>query len=1155
LGQSSKEQRAEADSPQNLTAIGKTVLVYAAYAACLPLITWVVFIFASDIPVNFRSISRIHEANTALYIVDLIPLVTGLIAFLLSKTMNKRLEDAFSQRDQANSQNVLLELTMDSIDQGIIVRDEAGNIILFNHRLTELTGVEPEVFARNATEQEIFETQSKAGITGVVTPEIVALIDNWKKKRAETGSLEKLSYVRQLPGGNWLLATRQALESGHEIRTFLDITDQKLAEDEAIAHAVILQHTLDNMGQGLTVYDSEWNLRTYNKRYQEHFDLPEDTLSAAQTFDDVVGATMRRDYGEAEAKERLNVVRDPTRMTDLWRREFMRPTGRYLDVISNPIPDGGFVVTSTDVTEQKKSEAIIAQKEVLLKTVIDNMSDGVFALDAELSVTMFNERYLDLAEITDKLIAIGKPIREVVLAMAEEGYYGPGDPQELTDQRLVQFETDDYVESEITAHDGRYVHVRKSALEEGGAVVTLTDITKRKTAELEINLAMAEAEAANRVKSQFLANMSHEIRTPLSAISGFLELLELSPLEDEQRQHVKRASTAAATLLEIIGDVLDFSKIEAGHFDTSLSDVPVTHTVLEIVSVLSPRATEQGNKISVQVAPEVSRMIRTDALRLKQVLMNITGNAIKFTHDGLIHISVEPENHPAEDGSISKHVRFNITDTGIGFDNSNSGQVFEEFAQAEESTTRRFGGTGLGLAISKRLVELMGGRIGNYGEAGNGAEFWFTLPSGNSAKSSARKKSSIDARIVAWQHQADDINVTTLQETYNLQKLHMEEVTELAEIHQINKAQADIILLSTPFMERACKIGEAFGEGSPSIRILISSSSKFQNRQLAFRSGFTHLISFESAKTGLDEYIMSASLGSIESDLGEQLVDANVDSLIAEVDPALRHLPVLLIDDLEMNRIIASRQIERLGLNYETAENGERGLAKATTNDYAMVIVDCSMPVMDGFQFTEQFRKWEAGNNRERHTPVIAMTANATVGDAERCIASGMDDYMAKPASLQRIAEMAARWLAPGIVDGLGPSRWSVAPKSGQSQSEEKQSYPAPINLKTLAQAAASDDAKDHLEMLAIFREAWLDILSNIDRAFADSDDAAMREQAHAGAGAAANIGATQLSVALKGVEVVSPETDRRELTDLLNNVHVQSRHVLEMIDVLESKG
>jgi two-component system, sensor histidine kinase and response regulator len=541
-------------------------------------------------------------------------------------------------------------------------------------------------------------------------------------------------------------------------------------------------------------------------------------------------------------------------------------------------------------------------------------------------------------------------------------------------------------------------------------------------------------------------------------------------------------------------------------------------------------------------------MIRTDALRLKQVLMNITGNAIKFTHDGLIHISVEPENHTLEDGSKSKHVRFSVTDTGIGFDNSNSGQVFEEFAQAEESTTRRFGGTGLGLAISKRLVELMGGRIGNYGEVGNGAEFWFTLPLGKTAKSSARKKSTVDARIVAWQHKAKDINTATLQETYDLQKLHVKEVADLVEIHQTSKAQADIILISTPFMERACKIGNAFGEDAPSIRILISSSSKFQNRQLAFRSGFTHLISFESATTGLDDYIMSASLGSIESDLGEQLVDANVDSLIAEVDPGLRHLPVLLIDDLEMNRIIASRQIERLGLNYETAENGERGLAKAITNDYAMVIVDCSMPVMDGFQFTEQFRQWESQNNRERHTPVIAMTANATVGDAERCIAAGMDDYMAKPASLQRIAEMAARWLAPGIVEGLGPSRWSVAPKSDQSPFAAKPSDPAPINMKVLAQATASDDAADHLAMLVIFQEAWLDILSNIDRAFADSDDAAMREQAHAGAGAAANIGAMQLSVSLKNVEVVSPETDRRELLELLNNIHVQSRHVLKTI-------
>ena len=1119
----------------------------------IPVITWLIILYQQGHPINLNSVIAIHKNQIFLYFVDFASLFLALMALMSIRKYENSLKNALSEEQEVRNRNSLLELALDSIDQGIIVRDEAGNISLFNHRLTELTGVKAETYARNASEEEIFSQQEEAGITGKISAEIQVMIDKWSRQREETGSAEKLTYVRQVPGGTWLQATRQGLSSGHEVRTFLDITDQKTAEDEAIAHTVILQYTLDNMGQGLTMYDSDWNLRAFNKQYQEHFDLPEGTLANADTFDDVVGATMRRDYGEEEVEERLNVVRDPTRMTNLWRREFMRPTGRYLDVISNPIPDGGFVVTSTDVTEQKQTEAVVAQKEALLKTVLDNMSDGVFALDADMTLTMFNERYLNVAEVSDKLIDIGKPLREVVLAMAIDGYYGDGDLETITNERLAQFATDEYTESEIEAHDGKFVHIRKSPLEDGGAVVTLTDITKRKNAELEINRAMAEAEAANRVKSQFLANMSHEIRTPLSAISGFLELLELSPLEDEQRQHVKRASTAANTLLEIIGDVLDFSKIEAGHFETSLSDVPIMHTLLEIVSVLSPRATAQGNRLSVQVAPGVSRMIRTDALRLKQVLMNITGNAIKFTHDGLIHISVEPETLNLKDGTTSNFIRFSVMDTGIGFDVSNSGDVFEEFAQAEETTTKRFGGTGLGLAISKRLVELMGGHIGNHGEVGNGADFWFTLPADSTVVSSIRKKRNVDARIIAWQDNPSGAAGKSLREEYQLNALKLNEVDDLSEIGLCTRFDADIVLISTPSVELACDIGGNFNENTPSIRMLISSSSDFGLRQQVFRAGYTHLVSYQNASKGLDDYILSASLGSIESDVGEQLVDANVDTLMSEIDPELGHLPVLLIDDLEMNRIIASRQIERLGLGYETAENGERGLALATTGDYAMVIVDCSMPVMDGFQFTEQFRNWEAENNRERHTPVIAMTANATVGDAERCIASGMDDYMAKPASLQRIAEMAARWLAPGIVEGLGPTRWTVPSKSTPSDTFEAPDKVSPIDRTILANAISSNDPDQHQQMLLIFRVAWLEILSGIDDALSRVDYDALREQAHAGVGAAANVGAVQLSSVLKNLELSTAHADIKICSGIINMVRTESMKVLQMINQLNT--
>jgi PAS domain-containing protein len=291
--------------------VHRYVLVTFFCALSVPILSFLLIPVPSDSSPLFRQIADAHGQFPALYIIDLIPLIAALAVWIITRQAGKRLEIAIADSTRVQEQSQLLEFTLDSIDQGIIVRDSKGDITLFNHRLSELTGVDAQVYARNASEEEIFEIQGSAGITGAVSPEIKTLIEDWNKRLKENGTAEKLSYIRQVPSGMWLLATRQVLKSGHEVRTFLDITDQKLAEDEAIGRAVILQHTLDNMGQGLTMYDSNWNLRAFNKRYQEHFDLPEDTLLEATTFDDVVGATMRRDYGDDEADERLKIVRDP----------------------------------------------------------------------------------------------------------------------------------------------------------------------------------------------------------------------------------------------------------------------------------------------------------------------------------------------------------------------------------------------------------------------------------------------------------------------------------------------------------------------------------------------------------------------------------------------------------------------------------------------------------------------------------------------------------------------------------------------------------------------------------------------------------------------------------------------------------------------------
>lgn len=880
----------------------------------------------------------------------------------------------------------LLETTLANVDQGIIVRDDKDNIVIFNERLSEILDIPYEIYESNASSARLNALHDKQSIGWWENPENHAKIVEWDERRARGLPVDRLSYERPDHRGRTILAVRQPMPNGLEVRTFQDITDLKEAERAALEQNRLLNLTLENMAQGLLVVDNQGKIVLANETYRQQFALPEGYFGAPRTHFDVVRFVNERRYGSGWEKA-VEDARLDLRQTHAIRREIHMSDHLVLDLLSVPIPSGGFVVTTTDITE-------------------------------------------------------------------------------------------------------------------------------RIQASNEIKAARDQAEAATMVKSQFLANMSHEIRTPLSGISGFLELLQLSTLDKTQRHYVKSASMATDSLIGIIGDVLDFSKIEAGHLELNPTKISVAQLIYEVVSLFSPKAAERGCRLAVQLSPNAPTELQTDPLRLRQILTNITGNAVKFAENGLIHLAVDL----VHEGDKGPAIRFMVTDTGIGFSQEKADQLFDEFAQADASTTRRFGGTGLGLAICKKLVDLMGGDISCTGEPGNGAVFWFSLPVSQETVATALESPSpsvhAKAGVFVSGHQHEPL-LDSVADTC----LSAERILQPDQI-SAGVADLDALVVIADHHDQGLQIAKHITDTAPPIRFLVADRYDFQARQSAFRLGYTHVVTHEDAQGCLAGYVLAANMGSTDLE-GADEQGPETTSIISTIEPALRDLPVLLIDDLEMNLTIASRQIDSLGLPFETAQNGKEGLDKAVSKEYSMVIVDCSMPVMDGYEFTEQLRIWERQTLSKRALPVVALTANATVGDAERCFAAGMNDYLSKPVTFRKLAQTVAKWLGASPHPSLEGAEAGGRSSSLLPPHAVKKKTP-PVDVSILASIVGDDDPALISSLLHAFKDSFGSIRMEMQDAKDRNALGELARSSHAAKGAAANAGANALSLVLKDIEMAA---------------------------------
>jgi two-component system, sensor histidine kinase and response regulator len=587
----------------------------------------------------------------------------------------------------------------------------------------------------------------------------------------------------------------------------------------------------------------------------------------------------------------------------------------------------------------------------------------------------------------------------------------------------------------LRRRDGRPVWVLENAnlvedADTSSSVIegTFLDISRRKEMEQELTETKELAEAASAAKSEFLASMSHEIRTPMNGIIGMAGLLLETTLTAEQQEFAHTLRHSADSLLTIINDILDFSKIEAGKMTIEPIPFDLAAAVSEIAELLHSKTREKGLEFIVRYAPALPRRFIGDPGRVRQILMNLLGNAIKFTAQGHVYLNVEPAGPEFENATL----RFSVEDSGIGIPEDKLGSVFEKFSQADASTTRRFGGTGLGLSICVKLTELMGGKIGVTSKVGQGSTFWFTLPLPVDQSAPAESIGRVQLGPLRFLYVDDNAtNRFVLREQLNHWGLRntgcssgMEALALLRSAHLAGDPfHLAILDHDMPEMD-----GEALGraikadvELKDTVLLMLSSRGQRGDARRMKEAGFAAYLTKPARAPTILEALKAVWAASQNQGQSTDLITRHslaesavrVESAIPVVESAFQPR-ILVVDDNRVNQMVASRTLERLGCKVDLADDGEKAVEMVKTQAYDVVFMDCQMPVMDGYEATAQIRRDAAPST---HVIIVAMTANAMQGDREKCLAAGMDDYVSKPVNKQEVVAILKRrvpaWGAP----------------------------------------------------------------------------------------------------------------------------------------------
>jgi two-component system sensor histidine kinase/response regulator len=656
-----------------------------------------------------------------------------------------------------------------------------------------------------------------------------------------------------------------------------------------------------------------------------------------------------------------------------------------------------------DLTDRRKMEEVLRESEDRNRRILDHIEDGYCEVDLRGNFICVNDAYCRMFNRTKSeyegahFSKFGRDDLKASLKEVFSKVYRTGNPE-----RAWEFESTPglFIEQSVSLK-------RDAKGEPIGFVSILRDCTARKLYERELAKAKEAAEAANRAKSQFLANMSHEVRTPMNGILGMTELALSTDLTQEQREFLSIVKLSADSLLVVLNDILDYSKMEAGKVELDPVQFSMADLAGDAMKAMALAAHQRDLELTCDLEPEVPQALIGDAMRLRQVLLNLVGNAIKFTESGEVDVKVGVIDRTAQDVTL----RVSVRDTGIGIPAEKIAKLFQPFEQADSSTTRQYGGTGLGLAISKRLVNLMGGEVGVDSVPGTGSTFYFTV--------------KLPVGVV----RPEQASPASMEDLNGLPVLVVDDnSTNLRILEEMLRHWGMRVKGATSGIEGLSDLENAFQAGRPYRLILLDERMPGMDgievlariRANPRLRGATIMLltsddqsasSVRCRKMGAEAYLIkpikpSELLMTIRTVLGRGDVLGKPASAVVE-NELRKALSILIAEDNAVNQKLAVALVQRMGHRATLAVNGNEAVAKWREGKFDLVLMDVQMPEADGFEATRRIRDYES--NGDRRTPIIAMTAHAMTGDRDRCIEAGMDDYVSKPVRIEALDAAIAR--------------------------------------------------------------------------------------------------------------------------------------------------
>ncbi|MEQ9409525.1 MAG: response regulator [Fuerstiella sp.] len=914
----------------------------------------------------------------------------------------------------------------------------------------------------------------------------------------------------------YLDAERELMVMNDRLNTLNRNLDQTVEQrTAALSHERFLLHTLlEHLPDAIYFKDIQGRFTRVSRSLATRFGCePEEVVGRRD--DDFFPAA----YAARTRTDEEQVVRTGEPLID--REEYAQwATGdeSWLSTTKVPLPDehgqtAGIIGISHDITVHKEAETTF-------RRVLDAAPNPLLVVDRDGIICFVNTATTELFDYQpDELIG-----QAVELLVPDEMQQ---DHVELRQQYFLNPEKRPMGPDREVA--GRHKQGTTIPLELGlnpvrlkGRICILAsilDITARKQAQDALVSAKQTAEAANQAKSDFLANMSHEIRTPMNAIIGMTDLVLDTRLNATQRDYLTVVSESAESLLSVINQILDFSKIEAGKLQLESVEFDLRDEVGDTLKSLGLRAHAKGLELAWHVHPEVPQWLRGDSLRLRQMLINLTGNSIKFTDSG--EVMVDIRSRPCGEAAVELHVM--VRDTGVGVPPDRQQHIFSAFEQADTSTTRQYGGTGLGLAITARIAEAMGGRIWLESELNRGSEFHFTvvMDIGRPATRSRSftELSGLNVLVVDDNQTNRRILKETLQ-SWGMSVLTAESGLQALDIltnaaaapNGIPLVISDVHMPQMDGFMLAERLRSDDAPGQPLIILLTSGGKHGDVRRCEQLRISAHLMKPVKPSELLDA--ISLAIGEDESSLKP---DAAQD--VAAEQDAIAPRKILLAEDGKANQKLAMGLLTQWGHDVKLAENGQEAVELWQQEEFDVILMDVQMPVLDGMEATSRIRQLEADTGR--HIPIIAMTARAMKGDRERCLAAGMDDYVSKPIRKPQLLK-ALKALSP---EPKPAAPAAASPTAASPGVPEHQSAACPVDW----DAALETTDHDRSILLAIVEatvEEIPDVFDRLQQAVADQDVSAAERLAHTIKGAALSVAARPLVDIAAAIEQDAEQQD-----------------------------